>query len=291
MSMDDKEKIEGDSDGGSFAEEDWNDPEQYEEPKWTEPDIPMTTETRKGGRNKTKMRYNSYGDDFLIDKMRHEELGEALENVGELTAEEEWQIIDDSEHKEIDLEQYEIERRENTNLKIPEWLHKLESDEKEAQSIQQVDISAAKHVKAGNQLYGWTTTDRSLYIPPDKLRPAPSTETSIKNFVRGVGVGLTHTENLMIIKLREMRETNGLDLDLKEAEPTIGRNFKTKFEIPNEYSEIFLTTYSDFILSDRIRAICITADMSFNTRFETNFKRIPECGVPVQTETRIGDNG
>ena len=162
--MDDKEKIEGDSDGGSFAEEDWNNPEQYEEPKWTEPDMPMTTETRKGGRNKTKMRYNSYGDDFLIDKMRHEELGEALKNVGELTAEEVWQIIDDSEHKEIDLEQYEIERRENTNLKLPEWLHKLESDEKEAQSIQQVDISAAKHVKAGTScMAGRRLTDHWTY--------------------------------------------------------------------------------------------------------------------------------
>ena len=39
--MDDNENIEADSDGGSFAEEDWNDPEQDEVPKWTEPDVPM----------------------------------------------------------------------------------------------------------------------------------------------------------------------------------------------------------------------------------------------------------
>ena len=35
----------------------------------------------------------------------------------------------------------------------------------------------------------------------------------------------------MIKKLREVRETNGLELDQEEAEPTIGQNFKTTFEI------------------------------------------------------------
>ena len=47
MNMDDNENIEADSDGRSFAEEDWNDPEQDEVPKWIEPDMPMTTERGK----------------------------------------------------------------------------------------------------------------------------------------------------------------------------------------------------------------------------------------------------
>ena len=64
-----------------------------------------------------------------------------------------------------------------------------------------------------------------------------------------------------------------MELDQEEAEPNIGRNFKTKFEIPNEYSKNILITDSDFILSDRTSAICITADMSFNTRMEADFKR------------------
>ena len=229
------------------------------------------------------MRYNRYGDDFLIDKIQHEEIGEELVNVGELVADEEWQIINDSEHslqedysvpeREVDPKQSEIERRENTNLRILEWMHDLETDEKEAQNIQQVDVSAMKHVKTGNPLFVWTATDRPLDIPPDNLNPAPSTGTSINIFVRGVGVRLTHTENLMIKKLREVRETNGLEMDQGEAEPTIGRNFKTKFEIPNEYSENILITDSDFILLDRTSAISITADMSFNTRLEADFKR------------------
>ena len=88
-----------------------------------------------------------------------------------------------------------------------------------------------------------------------------------------MGVGLTHTKNLKIKKLRDVRETSGLELDEEEAEPTIGRNFKTKFEIPNEYSENILITDSDFILSDRTSAICRTADMSFKLRLEAEFQR------------------
>ena len=50
----------------------------------------MTKETRKGGRKKTVMRYNRYGDDFLIDKIQPDEIGEELVNMGELVANEEW---------------------------------------------------------------------------------------------------------------------------------------------------------------------------------------------------------
>ena len=70
-----------------------------------------------------------------------------------------------------------------------------------------------------------------------------------------------------------MRETNGLELEQEGTEPTIGRNFKTKFEIQNEYLDNILITDSDFILSDKTSAICITADMSFKTRLKADFKR------------------
>ena len=88
-----------------------------------------------------------------------------------------------------------------------------------------------------------------------------------------MGLGPTHTKNLMIKKLREVRKTNGLELDEEEAEPTIGRIFKTKFEIPNEYSENILIRDSGFILSDRTSAICITADLSIKSKLEADFRR------------------
>ena len=127
LSLDDNEKIEADSEAESFVEEDWNDPEQDEVPKWTEPDLPIAAGTRSGNRKQTCMRYNRYGDDFLIDKIHPDELGDELLSVGELVADDEWQTINDSEHypkedystpeQETDLEQSEIERRENTNLR------------------------------------------------------------------------------------------------------------------------------------------------------------------------------
>ena len=56
---------------------------------WTEPDMPMTTKTRKEGRKRTGMRYGRYGDDFLVDKTRPKELGEEMVNVGDLDLESE----------------------------------------------------------------------------------------------------------------------------------------------------------------------------------------------------------
>ena len=283
LSLDDNEKIEVESDAGSFVEEDWNDPEQNEVPKWMEPDRPTPPETRTGNRKRTGMRYNRYGDDFLIDKIQPDKLGDELLSAGELEAEEEWQVIDDGRHYpqddystpelETDLEQSEIERRENTNLRILEWMRDVKDESREGQSIQQIDVSAANYMKTEDPLFGWTATDRPLDIPKDNSDPTTSTGTSINIFVRGVGVGLTHTENLMIKKLKEVRETSGLELEEEEPEPTIGRNFKTKFEIPNEYSENIMITDSDFILSNRTSAICITADMSFKSRLEADFKR------------------
>ena len=134
--------------------------------------------------------------------------------------------------RETDLEQNEIERRENTKLRILEWMCDLKNKEDEAQSIQQVDVSAENHVKTKDPFFGGSPTDRSLETPPDNLDSASSTGTSINIFVRGVRVGLTHTENLMIKKLREVRETNGLELDQEEAEPTIGRISRQNLKHP-----------------------------------------------------------
>ena len=87
--MDDNEKIEADSEAESFVEEDWNDSEQDEVPKWKEPDLPISAGTRSGNRKRTGMRYNRYGDDFLIDKIQPEELSDELLSVGGLVADDE----------------------------------------------------------------------------------------------------------------------------------------------------------------------------------------------------------
>ena len=94
-------------------------------------------------------------------------------------------------------------------------------------------------------------------------------------FVRGVGVGLTHTENLIIKKLRIARETGDLEAETGEElkKPDIGRVVESYFNLPNEYSSNIVLRDSDFILTNRTCAIAITEDMSFRTALAADFKR------------------
>ena len=84
-----------------------------------------------------------------------------------------------------------------------------------------------------------------------------------------MGVGLTHTENLIIKKLRIARETGDLEAETGEEpkKPDIGRVFESYFNLPNEYSSNIILTDSDFILTNR------TADMRFRTALAADFKR------------------
>ena len=127
------------------------------------------------------MRYNRYGDDFLIDKIQPDKLGEELLSAGELTGEEEWQVIDDGGHYpqedystpelETDLEQCEIERREITNLRILEWMRDVKDESREGQSIQQVDVLAANYMKTEDPLFGWTATEMATGHSSGQFRP------------------------------------------------------------------------------------------------------------------------
>ena len=94
-------------------------------------------------------------------------------------------------------------------------------------------------------------------------------------FVRGVGVGLTHTENLLIKKLGIARETGDLEAEIGEdpKKSDIGRAVESYFNLPNEYSSSIILTDSDFILTNRTCAIAITANMSFRTALAAVFKR------------------
>ena len=134
----------------------------------------------------------------------------------------------------------------------------------------------------------WAAQEGRLLIPAsnlDSIPSMPSTGTSMDNFVRGVGVGLTHTENLIIKKLRE---TGNLEAETGEEpkKPDIGRVVESYFNLPNEYSSNIILTDSDFILTNRTCAIAITADMSFRTALAADFKREYKNIVPLEATTR-----
>ena len=93
-------------------------------------------------------------------------------------------------------------------------------------------------------------------------------------FVRGVGVGLTHTENLIIKKLKSARETGELETEGENAKNHLLDESLNHILISRTtIRTISFITDSDFILTERTCAIAITADVSFKTALAADFKR------------------
>ena len=63
------ERVEVDDETLPYAEEDWDCPEQTEIDQRTQPDFPLTMETRQSKRGRDKKKYNPYGEDFVIDRI------------------------------------------------------------------------------------------------------------------------------------------------------------------------------------------------------------------------------
>ena len=87
-------------------------------PEWTEPDKPMTMETRRGGRKKTRMSYNKYGDDFLVDKIKPPKIGSDMVSMSDLMSDKEWQVIKDNQQLwQEDHTEPEKEKRSGSRTK------------------------------------------------------------------------------------------------------------------------------------------------------------------------------
>ena len=61
--------IEADEETVRYAEEDWQDPEQMEVPKNLQQDLPFTIQTGQSDRTRLAKKYNSCGDDFVVDRI------------------------------------------------------------------------------------------------------------------------------------------------------------------------------------------------------------------------------
>ena len=179
----------------------------------------------------------------------------------------------------FDEEQLEIYEEDLTNLRVLEWLNEMTSDPKETSvTIQNVDRESMKYIKTERSDPSWAAQGGQLLIPAsnfDLISGMRYTGTSMDIFVRGVEVGLTHTENLIIKKLRIARETGDLEAETGEEskKPDIRRVAESYFNLPNDYSSNIKLTDSDFILTYRMCAIAITADMIFRTALAADFKR------------------
>ena len=110
----------------------------------------------------------------------------------------------------FDDEQQQSYEQELTNLRVLEWLNEMTSHPMETSvTIQDVDRESMKYIKTERDDPSWAAQEGQLLIPIsnlDLISLMRSTGTSMNIFVRGVGVGLTHTEKLLIKKLRIARE-------------------------------------------------------------------------------------
>ena len=177
--------------------------------------------------------------------------------------------IDDRSEPEVEFEPEvdQTHEQELTNLRVLEWLHDLPTDPKETiLTIQDVDKDGIKYVSHDNTESNWVAPDGPLRVPQSNLGLLDfgrSTGTSMDIFVRGVGVGLTHTENLIIKNLKSARETRELETEGENAKkPPFGRILN------------LILTYRTIIQKIRQnRRRFHTADVSFKTALAADFKR------------------
>ena len=214
---------------------------------------------------------------------------EKLVGQEEITMSQDIDIVDDRDEEwihdrskpevEFEDEQQQFYEQDLTYLRILEWLNEMTSNPKETSvAIQDIDRESMKYIKTERDDLSWAAQEGQLLIPASKLvliSGMRSTGTSMDIFVRGVGVRLTHTEKLLIKKLRIARETGDLEAEIGQnpEKPDIGRIVESYFNLPNEYSSSIILTDSDLILTNRTCQITITADMSFKTPLAADFKR------------------
>ena len=216
LDLDPNEVIEADDETLPYAEEDWQDPEQIEVPKNLEPDLPITIQTRQKDGTRPRKKYNPYGDVFVVDRIDLKKIVEEEVGLEEITLSQDIDIVDDHDDKwvddrskpevEFDDEQQQSYEQDLRNLRALEWLNEMTSDPEETSvTIQDVDRESMKYIKTEQDDPSWAAQEGQLLIPASNLDLIPgmrSTGTLMDIFVRGVGVGLTHTENLRIKKIK-----------------------------------------------------------------------------------------
>ena len=181
-----------------------------EVPKNLEPNLPFTIQTRQNGRTRSKKKYNPYGDDFVLDRIDLKKKVEEVVGLEEITVSQDIDIVDDHDDEcvddrskpevEFDDEHQQSYEQDLTNLRVLEWLNEMTSDPKETSvTIQEIDRESMKYIKTEKDDPSWAAQEGELLIPAsnfDLISGMRSTGTSMDIFVRGMGVGLTHTENL-----------------------------------------------------------------------------------------------
>ena len=94
-------------------------------------------------------------------------------------------------------------------------------------------------------------------------------------FVRGVGVGYTRTEKLLLRRNENCKRNRHLEAEAHEGpkEPDIGRVIESSHNLLNKYSINIIPANKEFILTDSTFAIAFTAETTFRSALAADFKR------------------
>ena len=102
LDLDLNEVIEADDEILPYAEEDWQDPKQMEFPRNLEPDLPFTMQTRQSEGTRPRKKYNSYGDDSVVDRIDLKKIVKEVVGLEEKTVSQDVDIVDDHDDEWVD---------------------------------------------------------------------------------------------------------------------------------------------------------------------------------------------
>ena len=102
LDLDPNEVIEAEDETLLYAEEDWQDPEQVEVPKNLEPDLPFTIQTRQKDGTRSRKKYKSYGDHFVVDRIDLKKIVEEVVGLEEITVSQDIDIVNNHDNEWVD---------------------------------------------------------------------------------------------------------------------------------------------------------------------------------------------
>ena len=173
-----------------------------------EPDLPFAIQTRQSDSTRLTKKYNTYEDDFVVDRIDLKTTLEELVGLEEITVSQDIDIDDDHDEEwiedwskpkvEYDDEQQQSYAQHLTYRRVLEWLNEMTSDPKETiVTIQDVDRESMKCIKLKKMIIpGPARKDNYLFLR--YILRYTIDRTSMDIFVREVVVGLTHTEKLLM---------------------------------------------------------------------------------------------
>ena len=213
-----------------------------------------------------------------MDRIDLKNIVEEVVGLEEITVSQDIDIVDDHNDEwvddwskpevEFDDEQQQSNEQDLTNLRVLEWLNEMTSDPKETNvTIQDVDRESAKYIKTKRDDPSWAAQEGQLLIPASNLDLIPgmrSTGTPMDIFVRGVGVGLTHTENLIIKKLRIAIET---EMNIRHSE-TYCRPSGARYLVGSALAPMCKSRYPVHFVAVDVKSTRTIVDQAFS---------VPKC--------------